>query len=75
MVSLYLIHSDQLIKYDHIHLISIFLVVLHEEPGVCVQEYPDPLVEHPVQLRALKDNEYPATETNLLHLLEQEGKQ
>jgi hypothetical protein len=50
------------------------IVVLHEEPGVCVQEYPDPLVEHPVQLRALKDNEYPATETNLLHLLEQEGK-
>jgi hypothetical protein len=50
------------------------IAVLQETPGLCVREFPDPLKEHPVWHRQLNDDEYPLTESALLHLLEQEGK-
>ena len=50
------------------------ITILQEKAGVCVREYPDPLDEYPISLRLLRDNEYPLTEENCLHLLEMEGK-
>jgi hypothetical protein len=50
------------------------VVVLQEEPRMCVRQYPDILEEHSVSYRPLKDDEYPLTEDVLFRLLEHEGK-
>ena len=50
------------------------IVVLQENPHMCVRQYPDILEEHFVSYRLLKDDEYPLSEYDLFRLLSQRRK-
>lgn len=50
------------------------IVLLEEEPGPCVADYPHPLEECHAAYRPLRDEEYPQTERDLDRLLEQKAK-